>query len=423
MTQFLDRLKRNKRNLFTAILSALIVAAGITVGLYSNTNVVDVEQAREISVETEKIDTNVMAAPLMVSNEVSVVDNTVPIVDNTVEGSALYIDGVFVGAVKNVTEIQAALAVYRANALEQVDGKNKEAQFVQEVSVQSGLFDKDELISAENILDLLNTVKIVECDYTVQEGDTLEIICAAFDMSEAEFEVLNEKTDFEVGDTVRIWQKQPKLSVKITATKERTEVIPYETVTVYDDTETTDVSYVSQNGQTGLVAYSDEIVYINGVAVSTETVSEKTISAVRNKEITQGTLEYKAGYATGTFLWPVPSTTMVTSEFGYRWGTIHKGIDIAGYNVYGADIVAADGGTVTYAAYDNSGYGMNVYIDHGNGLQTHYAHCSAMYVSEGEQVYAGQVIAAVGSTGDSTGPHLHFEVIVNGEKVDPRNYL
>lgn len=416
MKKFLDSLKRNKRNLFTVILSALIVAAGITVGLYTQPKVVEVEEPTEVSVETEKIDTNAMAAHSMMTDEVSVVDNTV-------DGSALYIDGVFVGAAENAAEIQTALEVYRTHALEQVDGKNKTAEFVQEVSVQNGLFDKNELLSAENILDILNTSEIVECDYTIQEGNTIEVLCAAFDMSEAEFEVLNEKTDFEVGDTVRIWQKQPKLSVKVTAAKERTEIIPYETVIVYDDTETTDVSYVSQSGQTGLIAYNDEIVYIDGVVVSTETISEKTVSVVRNKEITQGTIEHKAGYATGTFLWPVPSTTMVTSEFGARWGTTHKGIDISGYNVYGADIVAADGGTVTYAAYDNSGYGMNIYIDHGNGLQTHYAHCSAMYVSEGEQVYAGQVIAAVGSTGDSTGPHLHFEVIVNGEKVNPRNYL
>lgn len=411
MNKLLDSLKRNKRRLFTVILSALIVASGLAIGLTTDSQI-----AEKTVIETEKIDTNVMASHSIISEEIM-------IADTLTEGAALYVNGIFVGAAENAKEIETALTLYRENAIEQVEGKNKSAQFVQEVSIQDGSFEKSTLLTVEDLLELLNTDEIAESDYTVQTGDTIETICAAYDMSEAEFEVLNETTDFAAGDIVRIWQKQPRLSIQVTAAIERTEVIPYETVIVYDDSELNDVSYVSQKGQTGVVAYSDEVVYIDGAAVSVQTVSEKVVSAVRNEEITQGTLEVKAGYATGTFMWPVPSTTMVTSEFGARWGTVHRGMDISGYNVYGADIVAADGGTVTYAAYDNSGYGINIYIDHGNGLQTHYAHCSAMYVSEGDLVYAGQVIAAVGSTGDSTGPHLHFEVIVNGEKVNPRNYL
>ncbi len=413
---FLEKLKRNKHNLFVIILSALIVAAGAVTNVCLSHETVRMENVTEFSVETNKIDNDAMAGQ-------SIINEEIPVVDNTTEGVALYIDDVFVGACENLTDIQTALEVYRTKALEQIEGKNKTAQFIQQISTQNEKFDKDELLSAEELLALLNTNEIVESDYTVLEGDTLQSICSAFDMSEVEFEVLNEKATLKTGDTIRVWEKQPKLSLKITVAQDYVEVIPYETVTVYDDTETTDVSYVSQDGQTGIIAYTDEIVYINGVEISKKNISQKTVSTVKDKEITQGTLEHKVGYATGTFLWPLPSTTLVTSEYGPRWGTTHEGMDISGYNVYGADIIASDGGTVTYSASDNSGYGMNIVIDHGNGFQTHYAHCSTLYVSEGEQVYAGQVIGAVGSTGNSTGPHLHFEIIVNGEKVNPRLYL
>lgn len=117
-------------------------------------------------------------------------------------------------------------------------------------------------------------------------------------------------------------------------------------------------------------------------------------------------------------IWPVSGT--ITSPFGMRWGKLHPGLDIgAGM---GTPIKAAAAGRVIVAAYDG-GYGNLVVIDHGNGLATAYAHQSQIAVSVGEQVGQGQVIGYVGSTGFSTGPHLHFEVRVNGSPVDPMGYL
>ena len=117
-------------------------------------------------------------------------------------------------------------------------------------------------------------------------------------------------------------------------------------------------------------------------------------------------------------IWPVSGP--ITSPFGMRWGSLHPGIDIgAGM---GTPIQAAASGRVIVAAY-SGGYGNLVVIDHGNGLATAYAHQSQLAVSVGEQVAQGQVIGYVGSTGFSTGPHLHFEVRVNGSPVDPMGYL
>ena len=116
-----------------------------------------------------------------------------------------------------------------------------------------------------------------------------------------------------------------------------------------------------------------------------------------------------------------PVQGMLTSGFGVRRRDNHKGLDIA--NSMGTPIRAAASGTVTYAQYNSGGYGNLVIISHGNGVQTYYGHCSKLYVKAGQTVSQGEVISAMGSTGISTGSHLHWEVRINGVAQNPRNYL
>lgn len=125
----------------------------------------------------------------------------------------------------------------------------------------------------------------------------------------------------------------------------------------------------------------------------------------------------------GVYLEVTPVSGIITSRFGNResirsYG--HTGLDIAA--PAGTPIKAAADGKVIFSGY-SGGYGYVVKVDNGNGVETYYGHCSALYVSTGEKVEAGDVIAAVGSTGNSTGNHLHFEVRVNGTEVNPQNYL
>lgn len=115
-----------------------------------------------------------------------------------------------------------------------------------------------------------------------------------------------------------------------------------------------------------------------------------------------------------------PISGTITSRYGGRWGSVHTGLDIATSS--GTSIKAAAGGTVSYAGWKGS-YGNLVVISHGNGIQTYYAHCSSLLVSAGQSVSQGQVIARVGSTGNSTGPHLHFEIRKNGTTLNPQNYV
>ena len=132
-----------------------------------------------------------------------------------------------------------------------------------------------------------------------------------------------------------------------------------------------------------------------------------------------------SSYEGGAFLWPTPGNTEITSEFGWRicpfhGKEYHAALDIGAPE--GADIVASAAGRVIQSGW-YGGFGKSVIIDHGGGLVTQYNHCSETLVPAGEKVKAGQVIAKVGSTGFATGPHLDYRVYVNGEVVDPREYL
>lgn len=111
---------------------------------------------------------------------------------------------------------------------------------------------------------------------------------------------------------------------------------------------------------------------------------------------------------------------VVTSRFGSRWGSTHTGTDIG--VATGTPIYAAASGNVIFSGWKGT-LGKLVVVDHGNGVQTYYAHCSSLLVSKGDTVTTGQLLAKVGSTGRSTGPHLHFEIRVNGSAVNPQNYL
>ncbi len=159
---------------------------------------------------------------------------------------------------------------------------------------------------------------------------------------------------------------------------------------------------------------------------------EKEIEEIIRRESRS---EYIGDLPLGSFKWPVPGYYKVTSPYGKRGGTTHRGIDISGSGIKGADIVAANSGVVIKVVTgcehnygkDRScgcggGFGNYCIIDHGGGYATLYAHATSIAVKEGQHVATGQTIGAIGSTGDSSGYHLHFEVRVNGERKDPQSF-
>ena len=144
--------------------------------------------------------------------------------------------------------------------------------------------------------------------------------------------------------------------------------------------------------------------------------SEALAQAIRAAQ--DGSTSDGSGVSSSGVIWPVQGA--VTSGFGMRWGRMHDGIDIAVPT--GTPVHAAAAGIVIYASW-MTGYGNLVVIDHGNGLATAYAHNSSLVVTVGQHVEQGRTISLSGSTGNSTGPHVHFEVRVNGVPVDPLRYL
>lgn len=182
------------------------------------------------------------------------------------------------------------------------------------------------------------------------------------------------------------------------------------------ESELADISGDIEDAQSDVDYYAAEI-----------QAQEELIAAIKRAEAEKaaaGVEEHP--YTGGAFRWPCPSSTRVTSDYGTRVSPMsgassnHKGIDIGASS--GADIIAAADGTVTAASY-SSAAGNYVMIDHGGGLYTVYMHASSLLVSPGQTVSAGDVIAKVGSTGISTGSHLHFGVSLNGSYVSPWSYL
>ena len=122
----------------------------------------------------------------------------------------------------------------------------------------------------------------------------------------------------------------------------------------------------------------------------------------------------------GDFLWPVPASKRISSHFGKRWGRKHEGIDIAART--GASILAAEGGVAVYSG-KMGGYGNIIVLAHEGGFFTVYAHNNRNHIRKGQKVHRGQVIGEVGSTGRSTGPHLHFEIRHNSKSINPKDFL
>lgn len=127
-------------------------------------------------------------------------------------------------------------------------------------------------------------------------------------------------------------------------------------------------------------------------------------------------------YSGNGFAWPFQSSYYISCSYGQQSYRFHTGVDITCGGAYGKPIYAADDGTVISAVWSNRSYGNHISIDHGSGIATLYAHCSSLLVSSGQTVKKGQLIAYCGSTGNSTGPHLHFEVRVNGKPTNPMSY-
>lgn len=285
---------------------------------------------------------------------------------------------------------------------------------------------KEEKVASVRVLawnDAWNVITVGTASpqkYTVQAGDSLWSIARNNDMYVADMlqnNNLQENNVLSMGQQIILNKTKPLISVIAKVEGRWNEVIPYQTKTITDQQANSGVK-VKTEGQNGerFVAYT--ATKRNGIMEKRDVSEEKIIKEAVDKVVVNGSRTYqvasRGGGASADLDWPIYGS--ITQSFGGG----HTGIDIAGSS--GTTIMAADDGNVSSAGYQG-GYGNFVIINHGNGLVTRYAHCSSLLVTPGQHVSRGEAIATRGSTGHSTGPHLHFEVLQNGSFRNPINYL
>ncbi len=297
--------------------------------------------------------------------------------------------------------------------------------FGENVEVVQAYADPDDISTLEEAIEAVTKESAKSTTYEVVSGDTLSTIAEKNKISLSELIAMNPDTissansSIMVGDVLKITQPEPELSVL------RTEKVYYEEnynapVEYIDNDEWyTNESVVRRQPTEGFRKVVADITYRNNDKEKVDIVYEDDVVVAVAKIVERGTK------TPPTFIKPL-SGGRLSSGFGKRKApkkgasTYHKGVDFA--TPIGTSIFASSGGTVTRAGW-GSGYGYCVYIQHPNGMSTRYGHLKTVLVKTGQTVKQGERIAISGNTGVSTGPHLHFEILVNGVQVNPMNYL
>lgn len=289
-------------------------------------------------------------------------------------------------------------------------------EFVETVDVYENYVDAGELSDIDT--EVMEVTKEKESNkiYVVESGDCISVIAMDHDTTVASIVALNHLPNADAirdGQELIIAVPEPDLKIRLTVGEVYEEDYTEDAVIKENDSWYTTKEVVLEEGTTGHRERNDVVVYENGMEVSRKLVHQKVITESHAAVIERGTI------IPPTYVKPIAGGRY-TSGFGRRWGRLHKGVDWA--CPVGTTVHASCGGTVIQASY-NGGYGNNVVISHPDGRLTRYAHNSKLLVHVGQHVEQGEAIALSGSTGRSTGPHVHFEIYINGAAVNPLKYI
>lgn len=282
--------------------------------------------------------------------------------------------------------------------------------------------DPDEVMSSKDAVQLLKKGTLEEKTHIVKEGEVFGRIAAKYGLTNQQLEDINkgvtEESILQIGQELNVLVTKPLLNVLVEKEVYKEEAVGFETEVVENSSLPKGETRVKQQGKNGKSGITYKIVEQNGKEIKKEVLDEKVISKPVKKIIEKGT-KVIPSRGTGSFTWPT-NGGYISSVQGQRWGKLHKGIDIARPSNY--TIKAADHGIVVFAGW-HGGYGNKIIIDHQNGYRTVYAHLRSISVSKGQKVEKGSKIGIMGSTGDSTGTHLHFEIYKNGALKNPLSYF
>lgn len=339
------------------------------------------------------------------------------------EHFGLYVDGELVAAAEQEQTIQDVLQTLKAPY--ETGKENQRVEFVQEVEVRAGMYSADAMMNSEQLAALFKTDDNRPAFYRVQEGDYFSTIAKKLGMTTSQLKALNpdvKETQLYEGLKLNVSVPEVYLGVKVVETKTYTKSIDFSVKRISTNTLAKGTTKVKTAGVKGKKQVTTETTYIDGVKTKTETVDSVVIKEPVTKEIYVGTKKVASngdGISRGTFRRPISGGYVSCAYGGYKG---HKGVDLTMSGAYGKSVYAADGGKVIFSGW-SGGYGNLIKIQHSNGYVTYYAHLSARLVSVGDKVSRGQTIGRIGSTGNSTGPHLHFEIRKNGVALNPMKYI
>lgn len=298
----------------------------------------------------------------------------------------------------------------------------EDADFLEEIKIKPVNTDLQRLQKEETAKESLKAGSRVEKTHIVSADETLADLAEKYNMSEDELLRLNptaDPTQLVVGSTIKYMEEAPVVTLKTVEFVTYTEDIDYNIIEKKSKKIYKGEEEVKKKGEKGKKTITARIEKTNGKEESKKIIVETINKEPVEEEVVVGSKKRPVTIGDGKFIYPLENYRL-SSKFAWRWGRQHKGIDLA--CPMHSKVVAGDGGTVTFAGYKGS-LGNVVMIDHQNGMESWYAHNDSLTVKAGDKVYQGQQIALSGNTGRSTGPHVHFQINIDGEAVDPLKYV
>lgn len=338
----------------------------------------------------------------------------------------LFLDGELIATSKDSSVLNSVLT--KILSYYTMDPSGDELEILNIVEIVKGEYPASYDLGYDRILDLFRLGSNLRI-YTAKAGDSLESISETTGISVPVLCLMNGIDPFDgiyEGRSIVYGTPYHQLAVKNTLTVTYAEVVEYETEYLYSDQYFEGTLSEAGDGENGLYQIVTQQIYVNGKVSSSTEISRTEIKAPVSAKVLIGTKTYAPS---GKFLFPLQSYSYVSSRFGWRWlrgvRNFHRGYDIAA--AYGTRIYAADDGVIKEFGYEKKGLGWFVRIDHGNGVESIYGHASSLSkkLKKGMKVSRGDVIAYVGSTGNSTGNHLHFALYLPATKtyIDPEPHI